>query len=88
MTNATDLLTPGALLALVLLPVLAVFRFWLLRRRRPAIRYSSLSLVMDAAPRSSRVRRHLPFAVFLLALVAGFVADCVLPARTGLAASY
>lgn len=68
MTNAADLLAPGALLALALLPILAVIRFWLLRRRRPAIRYSSLSLVMDAAPRSSRVRRHLPFAVFLLAL--------------------
>jgi Ca-activated chloride channel family protein len=68
MTNAADLLAPGALLALALLPVLAVIRSWLLRRRRPAIRYSSLSLVMDAAPRSSWVRRHLPFAVFLLAL--------------------
>lgn len=68
MTNAADLLAPGALLALALLPILAVIRSWLLRRRRPAIRYSSLSLVMDAAPRSSRVRRHLPFAVFLLAL--------------------
>lgn len=68
MTNAADLLAPGALIALTLLPVLAAIRFWLLRRRRPAIRYSSLSLVMDAAPRSSWVRRHLPFAVFLLAL--------------------
>ena len=66
--NAADLLAPAALLALALLPVLVVIRFWLLRRRRPAIRYSSLSLVMDAAPRSSWVRRHLPFAVFLLAL--------------------
>jgi Ca-activated chloride channel family protein len=68
MTNAADLLAPGALLALALLPILAVIRFWLLRRRRPAIRYSSLSLVMDAVPRSSWVRRNLPFAVFLLAL--------------------
>lgn len=68
MTNAADLLAPGALIALTLLPVLAAIRFWLLRRRRPAIRYSSLSLVMDAAPRSSWIRRHLPFAVFLLAL--------------------
>ena len=68
MTGAADLLAPGALIALVLLPVLAIVRSWLLRRRRPAIRYSSLSLVMDAAPRSSWVRRHLPFGVFLLAL--------------------
>jgi Ca-activated chloride channel family protein len=68
MTNAADLLAPGALIAFTLLPVLAAIRFSLLRRRRPAIRYSSLSLVMDAAPRSSWVRRHLPFAIFLLAL--------------------
>ncbi len=68
MTGAADLLAPGALIALVLLPLLAVVRLWLLRRRRPAIRYSSLSLVMDAAPRSSWLRRHLPFGVFLLAL--------------------
>lgn len=68
MTGAADLLAPGALIALVLLPVLAGVRSWLLRRRRPAIRYSSLSLVMDAAPRSSWVRRHIPFAIFLLAL--------------------
>lgn len=68
MTSGADLMAPGALIALALLPVLAGIRFWLLRRRRPAIRYSSLSLVMDAVPRSSWVRRHLPFAVFVLAL--------------------
>ena len=32
------------------------------------VRYSSLSLVRDAAPRSSRIRRHLPFALFVLAV--------------------
>ncbi len=74
MTGTADLLAPGALIALILLPLLAGIRFWLLRRRRPAIRYSSLSLVMDAAPRSSWVRRHLPFAVFLLALASLVVA--------------
>ena len=31
-------------------------------RRRSGLRYSSLALVRDAMPRSSRIRRHLPFA--------------------------
>ncbi|HEX2469784.1 MAG TPA: VWA domain-containing protein [Candidatus Limnocylindrales bacterium] len=74
MTTGADLLAPGALVALALLPVLALVRMWFLRRRRPAIRYSSLSLVMDAAPRSSWVRRHLPFALFLVALASLVVA--------------
>ena len=63
-----DLLAPGALLLLLLIPALVAIRIWLLRRRRPALRYSSLSLVQDAAPRSSWIRRHLPFALFALAL--------------------
>jgi Ca-activated chloride channel family protein len=33
-----------------------------------ALRYSSLSLVRLALPRYSRLRRHLPFAIFLVAL--------------------
>ena len=87
MTGAADLLAPGALIALFLLPLLAGVRFLLLRRRRPAIRYSSLSLVMDAAPRSSWVRRHLPFALFLLALASLVVAMArpvqIVPVPTG-----
>jgi Ca-activated chloride channel homolog len=63
-----DLLAPGALFLLLLIPALVAIRIWLLRRRRPALRYSSLSLVQDAAPRSSWIRRHLPFALFALAL--------------------
>jgi len=42
---------------------------WVLRRRRRfTVRYSSLSLVRAALPRYSYLRRHLPFALFLLAL--------------------
>ena len=41
---------------------------WASRRPKPAVRFSSLSLVRDAAPRSSRIRRHLPFALFLIGL--------------------
>jgi Ca-activated chloride channel family protein len=63
-----DLLAPGALVLLAIVPLLVAVRYWLLRRRRPALRYSSLSLMRDAAPRSSWLRRHLPFALFALGL--------------------
>ena len=43
-------------------------------RARPAVRYSSLSLIAAAQPGSSRVRRHLPFALFLAAVAALVVA--------------
>ena len=63
------LLWSGALVLLVLLPLLAALYVWSLRRRRPvALRYSSLSLVREALPRTSRFRRHVPVALFLAAL--------------------
>ncbi len=66
-----DLLWPASLLLLALVPVVLVAYAWSLRRRRPSgVRYSSLSLIRDARPPSSRVRRHLPVALFLLALIA------------------
>ena len=61
-------LSPGALLLLGVLPVLVAVRVWALRRRHSGLRYSSLSLVREAQPRSSRIRRHLPFALFVLAI--------------------
>jgi Ca-activated chloride channel family protein len=52
-----------ALLAIV--PILvAAYALSLRRRRRGGARYSSLALVRDALPGSSRLRRHLPFALF------------------------
>ena len=63
-----DVLSPIWLVLLALLPLLIGVRIWIQRRHRPAVRYSSLSLIRDAAPRSSRIRRHLPFALFVLAL--------------------
>jgi Ca-activated chloride channel family protein len=58
-----------SLLLLGLIPLLIIFYVWLLRRRRRfTVRYSSLSLVREAAAHQSRWRRHLPFALFLLAL--------------------
>jgi Ca-activated chloride channel family protein len=38
------------------------------------VRYSSLALVRDALPRPSRLRRHLPFALLLLALTSLVIA--------------
>ncbi|MCB0163596.1 MAG: VWA domain-containing protein [Anaerolineae bacterium] len=70
-----NLLWPGFLLLLGLIPLIIASYIWILRRRRRfAVRYSSLALVREALPRSSSWRRHLPFALFLLALVALIVA--------------
>ncbi len=62
-------LWPSAFLLLGLIPLLAAGYFWLQkRRRRYALRYSSLSLVRAALPRSSRLRRYLPLVLFFLAM--------------------
>ena len=64
-----DVLWPGSLLLLGLVPLLVALYIWMLRRRRRfTVRYSSLALVRAALPRYSRLRRHLPFVLFLLAL--------------------
>ena len=64
-----DLLWPGFLVLLVVVPLLIVAYVWILRRRRRfTVRYSSLALVREGQPRSSRWRRHLPFALLLIAL--------------------
>jgi Ca-activated chloride channel family protein len=63
------LLWPGFLILLGLIPLLIGVYIWMLRkRRRLALRFSSLSLVREALPQQSRLRQHLPFAFFLLAL--------------------
>lgn len=64
-----NLLWPGFLILLGIIPLLVGFYIWMLRRRRRyAVRYSSLVLVREALGKQSRWRRHLPFALFLLAL--------------------
>lgn len=64
-------LWPLLLLALLVVPILIGIYAWSLRRRRPAgVRYSSLSLIHAAQPGSGRLRRHLPFALFAVALAA------------------
>ncbi len=62
-------LWPASLYLLVLIPLLiGVYYLILRRRRRFALRYSSLSLVREAAPQPSWIRRHFPFALFVVAL--------------------
>ena len=69
------MLWPGFLFLLGLIPLLVLVYIWMLRRRRRfAVRYSSLSLVREALPKQSWLRRHLPFSLFLLALTSLTVA--------------
>ncbi len=64
-----NLLWPWFLLLLGLIPTIIAVYIWIQRRRRRfAVRYSSLALVREALPQPSSWRRHLPFALFLLAL--------------------
>jgi Ca-activated chloride channel family protein len=68
-------LWPEALWLLAVLPAL-VAAYVLLRRRRKkaALRYASLNLVRDALGAGSRIRRHVPPVLFLLALAAMILA--------------
>ncbi len=64
-----NLIWPWFLLLLLSIPLLIAVYIWVLRRRRRfAVRYSSLSIIREALPRQSRWRQHLPFALFLLGL--------------------
>ena len=59
----------GLLVLLGIVPILVgVYAWSQRRRRRGSARYSSLALVRDARPGSSRLRRHLPFALFAAAV--------------------
>jgi Ca-activated chloride channel homolog len=64
-----SLLWPGFLYLFLLIPLaVLVYILVLRRRRRFAVRYSSLSLVREAAAKQSWLRKHLPFILFLFAL--------------------
>jgi Ca-activated chloride channel homolog len=64
-----SLLWPGFLYLFLLIPLAIGIYLWILRRRRRfAVRYSSLSLVREALAKQSWFRKHLPFLLFLLAL--------------------
>lgn len=64
-----ELLWPTILYLLGLIPLLILGYILILRRRKPfAVRFSSLSLVHAALPKQSKWKRHLPFALLLLAI--------------------
>jgi Ca-activated chloride channel family protein len=68
-------LWPYSLYLLGLIPlIIIVYILMLRRRRRFAVRYSSLALVREALPQQSWLRRHFPLALFLLALTSLIVA--------------
>ncbi|MBX2998361.1 MAG: VWA domain-containing protein [Caldilineaceae bacterium] len=69
------MLWPGFLLLLALIPLAIWGYVWMLRRRRRfTVRYSSLSLVREALVGQSQIRRHLPFALFILAIISLIIA--------------
>lgn len=62
---------PLVLFSLIVLPLLVAVYVWQIRRRRRlAVRYSSVALIRAAAPPRSAWRRHVPFALLLAALAA------------------
>lgn len=70
-----DMLWPFSLALLGLIPILIAAYIWILRRRKKvAVRFSSLSLVRAAVGKQSRWRRHVPFALFLTALASLIIA--------------
>lgn len=70
-----DFLWPWLLSLSLIIPLLVVVYIWILRRKRKfAVRYSSLSLIREALPKHSRWRQHLLFVLFLLGLTGLIVA--------------
>lgn len=70
-----NFLWPEFLWLLLAVPLLVALYVWLLRRKKKtALRYASLSIVKEALGPGQTIRRHIPPALFLLALVAMLVA--------------
>ncbi|HWI80823.1 VWA domain-containing protein [Ramlibacter sp.] len=68
-------LWPEFLWLLLALPLLVMLYLWLLRRKKKmALRYASLSIVKEALGPGQTIRRHVPPALFLLAIAAMLVA--------------
>jgi Ca-activated chloride channel family protein len=68
-------LWPELLYLLLLVPLILAVYIWMIRRRRRfAVRYSSLALIREVMPAQSRWRRHLPFGLLLLGLAGLLVA--------------
>src|SRR5512135_1564653 len=63
-----SMLWPGFLWLLALVPALVAAYIWAQRRRRRfAVKYSSLALLRDVVPAQSWMRRHLPPLLLLTA---------------------
>jgi Ca-activated chloride channel homolog len=70
-----NFLWPEFLWLLLVLPLLVVLYVWLLRRKKKtALRYASLSIVKEALGPGQAFKRHVPPALFLLALAAMLIA--------------
>jgi Ca-activated chloride channel family protein len=75
MTPALSFLWPQFLWLLLAVPLLVLLYAWLLRRRKKlALRFASVAMVKQAMDRGLHWRRHLPPALFLLAVTAGLLA--------------
>jgi Ca-activated chloride channel family protein len=70
-----DFLWPRMLWLLLVVPLMVATYVWLLGRRKAAVRYASLGLVREALGSRSRLRRHVPPALLLLALIAALLAS-------------
>jgi Ca-activated chloride channel family protein len=55
---------------LLVVPAIVGAYIIVVRRRKPALRYASLRLIRDSAAKAPSLRRHIPPALFLLALIA------------------
>lgn len=63
-------LWPEMLYLLLAAPLMLGLYLWLLRRKkRNAVRYASLAMVREAMGPAQRMRRHVPPALFLLAMI-------------------
>src|SRR5437868_1595528 len=68
-------LWPEFLWTLLAVPLLVLLYAWLLRRKKKlAVRYASLSIIKEAMGAGQSMRRHIPPALFLLAVAAMLVA--------------
>ncbi|HEY7466373.1 MAG TPA: VWA domain-containing protein [Dehalococcoidia bacterium] len=66
---------PMALWLLLILPAIVGLYVWMqTRRRRYALRYASVSLVQQAVGKGPGIRRHIPAALYLLAIGALIIA--------------
>jgi Ca-activated chloride channel homolog len=80
---------PDMLWLLVLAPLLVgAYVAMLARRRKSAVRYASLTLVRGAIGAGQRIRRHVPPALVLIALIAAIVASARPTATVTLPSQY